>query len=357
MADYVASALLPFQARINKKYNAAELRELQNPILRNALGYADLLAGPDKVADIKQSDKRAVYTYYLKRMAATNGTARAFAPTGVQADSGQVTLSWVTFSETLAQYMQVGYDNVFDDVTLLDHQIMDKQRILRERIGTYIVQQLHNGRTQTAYSATLGAGGTDATKNMAWNGTNFAFENPATTLSTFFQNAANVMDQNKYYGKFDVIADPVIYRQAEFLRAQGPGNYQNLSFQFARYNPDGIMLHSVLGTSVAENYPNGCGIVLPYASFSTIPWIPKINRDTWGNYSEYNGGFGTIVDGTGLPITYAVRAWTQKVDGSSNGSVTQTVQVNMELSVDIAFNTAPISTSGETPVYEFGQLT
>jgi hypothetical protein len=356
VADYVASALLPFQARINKKYNAAELRELQNPILRNALNYADLLAGPQKVQDIKQSDKRAVYTYYLKRMAATNGTARSYAPTGVQADSGQVTLSWVTFSETLAQYMQVGYDNVFDDVTLLDHQIMDKQRILRERIGTYIVQQLHNNRTQTSYSATLGPGGTDATKIMSFNGTNFAFENSATYLSTFFENAANVMAQNKYYDNLDVIADPVIYRQARYLQAQGQGNAQNLSYQFTKYNPDGIMFHSVLGTSVAENYPNGCAIVLPYASFSCIPWIPKINRDTWGNYSEYNGGFGTIPDGTGLPLVYAVRAWTQKIDGSGNGSVTQTVQVNMELSVDIAFNTAPISNSGETPVYEFGQL-
>lgn len=356
MADYTASALLAFQSRINKKYNAAELRELQNPILRNALTYADLLGGTQTVEDIKKSDKRSVYTYYLKRMAATNGTARAYAPTGVQADSGQVTLSWVTFSETLSQYMQVGADNVFDDVTLLDHQITDKQRILRERIGTYIVQQLHTNRTQTSYSATLGAGGTDATKNMSWNGTNFAFENPASTKSTFFQLAANVMDQNKYYGQFDVVADPVSFASAEYLMAQGAGNAQNLSFQFKRFNPNGIMQHSVLGTTVAEAYPLGCGIVLPAASFAVIPWIPAINRTGWGNFSEYNGAFSTVPDATGLPLIYAVRGWTQKVDGSANGSVTQTVQVNMELSVDIAFNTAPISNSGETPVYEFGQL-
>lgn len=356
MADYTASALLAFQARINKKYNAAELRELQNPILRNALGYADLLAGTKTVQDIKESDKRAVDTYYLKKMAATNGTARAFAPTGVQADSGQVALSWVTFQETLGQYMQVGADNVFDDPTILDHQIMEKQRILRERIGTYIVQQLHNNRTQTAYSATLGAGGTDATKNMSWNGTNFAFENSASSASTLFQNMANVMDQNKYYGMFDVIADPTAYTKAQYLMAQGESNAQNLSFQFKRFNPEGIMQHSVLGTTVAENYPFGCGICLPYASFSCIPWIPALNRKGWGDYNEYNGGFGVVPDGSGLPLIYAVRGWTQKVDGSSNGSVVQTVQVQLELSVDIAFNTAPISTSGETPVYEFGQL-
>src|SRR5579864_5303853 len=125
MADYVASALLPFQSRINKKYNANELRELQNPVLRQALGYSDLLMGKNNVDSIKESDKRSVYTFYLKKMSATNGTARTYAPTGVQSDSGQVTLSWVTFSETLMLYAQVGYDNVFDDVTLLDHEIME----------------------------------------------------------------------------------------------------------------------------------------------------------------------------------------------------------------------------------------
>lgn len=352
MADYVASALLPFQSRINKKYNAAELRELQNPILRKALGYSDILMGRDNVNDIKESDKRAVYTYYLKRMSASNGTARSYAPTGVQADSGQVTLSWVTFSETLGQYMQVGYDNVFDDVSLLDHQIFEKQRILRERVGQYIVQQLHNNRTQTSPSV-----GDGSTRNATWDAANFAFLIDATEQTKFFQDAASVMKQNKYYDRFDVIADPITFKQAEFLRAQGPGNYQNLSYQFVDYNPDGIMFHSVLGDQVTTPYSNGVAIVMPYAAFSLVPWIPKINRVGWGNYSEYNGGFGTIGDATGLPITYAVRAWTQKVDGSGNGSVVQTVQVQMELSIDIAFNAAPISTSGESAVYEFAQNT
>lgn len=353
MSDYVASALLPFQSRINAKYNAAELRELQNPILRTALGYSDILMGRDNVNDIKESDKRSVYTYYLKRMAANNGTARSYAPSGVQSDSGQVTLSWVTFSETLGQYMQVGYDNVFDDVSMLDHQIMEKQRILRERVGTYIVQQLHTNRTQSTFSESLGAG---TTRNMSWNAANYAFENTGDQATKFFQNVASVMKQNKYYDKFDVIADPVIYKQADFLRNQGAGNATNLSYQFVDFNPNGIMMHTTLGQQVAEPYINGCGIVLPAASFSVVPWIPKINRKGYGNYSEYNGGFGTIADATGLPIEYAVRAWTQKIDGSGNGSVVQTVQVQMELSIDIAFNVAPISTAGETPVYEFGQL-
>lgn len=347
MADYTSSALLAFQSKVNKKYNAAELRELQNPILRQALGYSDLIVA--NASKIKESDKRTVYGYFLKKTAAVNGTARTYAPTGVQGDSGQITLSWVTFSETLGINMQVGADNVFDTMTLLDHQLMDKQRILRERIGTYIVTQLHSNRTQTAPTTT-------GIRNSSWNGVNFAFENAADQLNLFFENAASVMRQNKYYDKLDVVADPIIAKTARFNQFQGAGNAQNLAFQFQSYNPNGIMEHSTLGNEVATEYANGTALVLPAASFSVIPWIPKINRDGFGDYESFNGGFGTIPDGAGQPLTYAVRGWQSKADTSSAGGTVQDIHMDLELSVDIAFNVAPISVSGETAIYEFGQM-
>ena len=347
MSNFVSSALLAFQSKVNKKFNASELRELQNPILRQAIKYSDFILA--NVDQIKESDKRSVYTYFLKKTAATNGTARSYAPTGVQGDSGQVSLSWVTFSEPLGLNMQVGYDNVFDTMTLLDYMLMDKQRILRERIGTYIVQQLHNNRTQTAPN-------TVTVRNSSWNAANFAFENTQDQLDLFFENAASVMRQNKYYDKLDVIADPVIFKRARYDQSQSAGNAQNLAFQFQSYNPEGIMEHEVLGNEVAIPYTGGCAIVLPQASFAVIPWIPEINRKGWGDYEDFNGGFGVLDDATGLGIKYAVRGWAQKQDTSAAGGTVQDINMNLELSVDIAFNVAPMSTAGETPVYEFGQI-
>jgi hypothetical protein len=346
MADFTTSALLAFQSKVNKKYNQAEIRELQNPILRNALGYSDIIVA--NTAQIKESDKRSVYGYFLKKKASTTGTSRSYAPTGTQGDSGQLTFSWVTFSETLGIEMQVGMDNVFDTMTLLDHQIMEAQRNLRERIGTYIVTQLHSSRTQTA-PVTTGA------RNTTWNGTNYAFENSADQLNLFFENAASTMRENKYYNKLDVIADPKIFKQARFSQFQGQGNAQNLAYQFQSYNPNGIMEHSTLGNQVATDYTNGCAIVLPEASFGVIPWIPKINREGYGDYQSFNGGFGIVGDATGMPLTYAVRAWESKKDSSSTGGTVQDIHLDMELSVDIAFAAAPTSVSGETAIYEFGQ--
>jgi hypothetical protein len=45
------------------------------------------------VEEIKESDKRAVYTYYKKKKASTGGTARSYVSLQVlTSDSGQVTL-------------------------------------------------------------------------------------------------------------------------------------------------------------------------------------------------------------------------------------------------------------------------
>jgi hypothetical protein len=96
-------------------------------------------------------------------------------------------------------------------------------------------------------------------------------------------------------------------------------------------------------------------LVIPDQGFALTPWIPAVNREGWGDVDEYNGLFGIAPDAAGLDITYAVRAWTQKADGSGNGAVVQDVQTQMELSVDIAINTAPISNSGESTIYLFGQ--
>lgn len=348
MADFTSSALLAFQSKINKRYNANELREQQNPILRNGLAYSDFIIG--NVQDVKQSDKRAVYTYYLKKMSAGNGTARTFAPTGTQADSGQVTLTWVTFSENLGINMQVGMDNVFNTMTLLDHEIMEKQRILRERIGQYIVSQLYSSRTQASPATT-------ATRNMTWDAVNFAFKNDGAQANLFYENAASIMRQAKYYDKLDVVADPIIAKVARFNQFQGAGNQQNLAYQFQSYNPGGIMEHSSLGNEVAidASFSNGFALVLPFSSFAVIPWIPKINRDGFGDYESYNGGFGTVPDGAGQALTYAVRAWAQKADTSALGGTVQDIHLDMELSVDIAFCNAPMSTAGETAIYAFAQ--
>lgn len=342
MADFLSSQLLAFQSRVSQKFAEKELREQQNPILAAALSYSDFIV--DNPAAIKQSERRSVNAYYLKKRTATNGTARAYNHSGTQGDSVSVALSWATYSEPIALNLTVGQDNVIKRPELLDYSIMEAQRILRERIGLYILQQCHAQRTQVK-NTTI--------RNATWDGVNFQMQNSAGDVTKIFQNIGSIMRQHKYYGEIDVIADSVAFKQAQFLQAQGAGNSTNLDFQFKNFS--NIWEHPLLTTSVLTTATLGLAIAMPKYSISAIPWIPFINRQGWGDYESYNGGYGTLPDATGLPLTYAVHGYAQRVDASATNGSAQDVKVDLELSVDIAFQVAPLSTANETPIFEFIQ--
>jgi hypothetical protein len=345
MANYIDSLLLAFQARINKRFNEAELREQQTPILRVGLGNQDFVM--QNAQAIRESTRRDIKGYQFKRMAATNGTTRTHNHTGNQGDSMEVTLNWATFSETFSVLLTIGDDNIIKRPDIVDNQIMQVQRILRERIGLYLVQQLHAGRTQVANAVV---------RNAVFNAATDAFEISQANRDDFFAFVASVMQQHKYFGKLDLMVDNVLGPVANKLRNQGNSNANNLAYQFGDFS--NILQHNTLGIDVATDYADGAvAIALPENSFAFIPWIPAINRRGFGDYESYVGGYGTLPDGTGLPLNYAVHGYADRVDGGgASGGSTQDVRVEMEMSVDVAFQSADISTANETPIYEFAMV-
>jgi hypothetical protein len=344
MANYIDSLLLAFQSRINKRFTEAELREQQNPILRVGLDNQDFIM--QNAQSIKEGPSRSVKGYQFKRMAATNGTTRTYNHTGNQGDSMEVTLNWATFSEPMSILLTIGDDNVIKRPEIFDNQMMQIQRILRERVGLYLVQQLHAGRTQVS-NATV--------RNATFNSTTDAFEISQADKDEFFAFVASVMQQHKYYGKLDLMVDNVLGPRANKLRNQGSSNATNLAYQFGDFS--NIMQHNTLGVDVATDYTDGAvAIALPENSFAFIPWIPAINRKGWGDYESYVGGYGVAPDSTGLGLTYAVHGYANRVDASAAGGTAQDVRVELEVSVDVAFQAADISTANETPIYEFALL-
>lgn len=344
MSDYVASALLAAQVKITPRFTEAELRERQNPILRVGLQNQDYVVA--NAAAIKESEKRSVKGYQFKRMTADNGTARSHNFTGSQGDSTEVTLSWSTYTENLGIYLGVGSDNVAAYADILANQIRQKQRIIRERIGADLVTSLHAGRTATS-NATV--------RNAVFNSSNNAFEIAANDKDQVFAFVRSVMNQHKYLGDLDVIVDSVLDPLARKIAAQGTNNGTNLSYQLQGMN---VMPHDILGTDVAVSaYPSGgLALALPMNSFAFVPWIPKRYRDGFGNALSDTGVYATMPDDSGLPLTYSLRGYAARADGSGNGSTVDDVKVNWQLGVDVATQIAKISTANETPIYEFALL-
>lgn len=361
MANYISSLLLAYQGKIAQQLNAAEIREIEVPILDSALKSAPLALGVDAQA-IRDSTKRSVYTYGFNKFNPSVVGARALAPTGAQGDSNQTTLSWATYAVTGELFAQTGMDNKFSPQEMLNNQVSQMQRALRENIGLNIVANLHNSRSQVSRAVLDGRSassilGTD----VQWDGVNCCYTIASNKASTFFQAASNVMKQNYYYGSLRAIADPLTFNNATFLQNQGVGNAVNYDFQFADYLPgkDGIMMHPQLGTTVSELgiATGGTAIVMPTGgieAYCIVPWIPLRNRRGDGDMDSFNGGYGTIMDDKGYDLTYAVRGWAQKADGSGAGSVLQDTVNYLELSVDIAFVVGPMPTNaGESAIIEF----
>jgi hypothetical protein len=292
---------------------------------------------------VKEGPTRSIKGYQLKKMAATNGTTRVYNHTGGQGDSMEVTLNWATFSEPMSILLTIGDDNVIKRPEIFDNQMMQIQRILRERIGLYLVQQLHAGRTQVSNAIV---------RNATFNAATDAFEIAQSNKEDFFAFVASVMQQHKYFGRLDLMVDNVLGPVANKLRNQGNSNATNLAYQFGDFS--NIMQHNTLGVDVATDYADGAvGIALPENSFAFIPWIPAVNRKGWGDYESYVGGYGVTPDSTGLGLTYAVHGYANRVDASAAGGTAQDVRVELEVSVDVAFQAADISTANESPIYEF----
>jgi hypothetical protein len=341
MADYVTSAFLDAQTLITQKYTEHEQREREYPILATGLDNQDYVV--DNVAQIKESAKRDVKGYQFKAMTSDNGTTRSHNFDGSQGDTMEVDLNWNTFSETMGKYMTVGKDNMMNNARILANQISQKQRLIRQRLGKALLQSLHAGRTTVANAVVRNA-------SFDENIDAFLISNP----DLFFAYLQSVMQQHDYKGGLDVLVDAVLAPKAKNIAAQGSSNANNMAWQLEGMN---VMQHVDLGVNVGTDaFPNGgMAIALPENSFAYIPWIPSIYREGSGDFASYNGGYTTINDEVfGDKLTYALRGYSLRADGSANGGTTDDMKINFQLSVDVATQIAQLSEAGASPVYEFG---
>lgn len=344
MADYVDSAFLSAQTIVNGGYQEAEVRERLYPILQKGLTNAPYIV--QNVNEIKESTKRAVKAYQFKRIAADNGTNWSHNFTGSQGDSMEIDLTWSIFTETFTTYMGAGDDNVFNDAQMLANHVKQKQRILRERLGKALLENLHAARTQVSAPSTAGY-----LRNATFDSDLDAFL--ISNQDRFFAYLKSVMEQHNYLGNVDVMVDSVLSPLAANIANQGSSNGSNLQWQLDGMS---IMKTHALGAEVAGTaYPaGGVAIALPEYSFGYIPWIPAKYRNGSGSFDSYNGGFSTMPDDVfGDALQYTLRGYTERADGSSNGSTVDTLRTHWQIGIAVANPIADISTANETPIYEF----
>lgn len=337
MANFDTSNLLTAQQILKDKYAKPEMRMKPAP----AFG---LLTSNDSILmvgaeTLRTREDRAIEAHLLKRTKRSAGSARAYNHTGTLDDSQKITLTWTTKSDKFAISLK-----------LLDKSLFDFNTVLANKLEQACMNILEDKETEAiAYLKAQKATTNPTLKGATWNDTLDAVEIDAANAVTFYQRLKSAMNQNYFSGQLDVISDPLMQIAANYQAAQGGGNATNLSFQFAGMNiTESIELAD-------SNYPSGIVLAMPAGSVAALNWIPKQNRQGWGDYNSYVGGYGVF---NFMGHQFALHGYAQRADSSASNGDVQDVQMEFELSCDTSFNKAPLSAiAGRTDsvIIEFAQ--
>jgi hypothetical protein len=339
MANFDVSNLLTAQTMVADKYKSPEMRMKPAPAFSLLTQNDNFLI--QSAETLKTRDDRAIEAHLLKRTKRTSGSSRVHDHAGTIDDSDKVALSWTTKSDKFAISLKLLNKSVFDFNTVLANKFEQACMNVLEDKETEAIAYLRAQRATAQPSLTA----------ASFNALNDAVEIALANQNKFFHILRSVMKKN-YFGSqmIDIVADSSMAINAEFLAAQGAGNSTNYGYQFAGLNiAESIELAD-------SNYTSGCVIAMPAGTVCALNWIPKENRQGWGDYNTWEGGFGTF---SFMGYTFAVHGYAGRANTSASNGDTQDVLMEFEVSLDSSYNKAPLSTiTGRTDsvIIEVAQL-
>ena len=343
MAYFVPSALVAGQAKFTDRMTSGEWR-LPDSVAFNA-AQKSLIANPS-LAEIRTREDRSVYAYFPIRQTAIGSSARAYNHTGARGDSLPKTITWTTFAEPFSISIKQADNNIFSFAEMYASSLQNAILNLINRADAWFVAALLADKTQ--YSAGGGKG--------AWNGTSLNTEIPLAEQNYFFQDARQLLQFNLFKGQLIAIADDSALVLAQRLQALGSANAVNYGFQFAGMDVLGTT-RTVLGSTYG-----GSALVYENGLVAIEPWIPKQNRKALDPVKayEYNGDYGQIFVPSLPGVPFAIHAYSLRADNAALGGYTQDLQMEVEVSFDLAYVSSPLSTfrsASDSVVYAVGQLT
>ena len=343
---YAASAMAKAQAKLVAAFQASELRYTDPAVYRLFLQQAPIMF-PD-YAQLRLREDRTVEAYYRKRTSRSLSTGRSEAHTGSHGDTGVLTPSWTTYSDTFAISLKQADNNMYSLEDMMQNELENLFKNFIEGNETTATAYLVTNRTH--FSAANFAPDDDLGH---FNFSTFVHEIPAATYwgannfnIMFGQAIKTVMQVNKYNG-FSLACDSVAWSKLQYVAAQGKDNANNLSFTL-----DGIeYFHAIKmnALAVALGYTNGFVVAVPNGTIGCLPWIPKQNKEGKDTKIQTYSMLTNPFDGQ----DYAIHNYPVKADGTSTGGYTQDEMEQFEGSLDLAFEHAPLSVSGETPLFAF----
>lgn len=335
MANYQDSLLVNAQTVLATKYNEAELRRKERPVLTMASKNDYSIPAAE---EIRKSNDRTVEVKWLKQKSAGAATAKVAAHTGTKGDSGTTNLVWVTYTETFYTSAKQAENNVIQLERMFQHEMEQAIDNLKDRHETYGLSYLVSNRCQLAAPATSGQG--------TWDAANFSLDIAATEQDYFAQRAKTFMRGRYYRGDLDMIPDLALYPILERTMWQGAGNSTNLNPQM-----QGVNFAPTTETILAAK-ATGSALIMPAGTFAAINWNEPLNRSGKINSGMTNIGMvGTLLDPFGSGYKFDVSTYSVRSDQSSAGGNVQDFVDQWEIALTVAYALPPLALADDSPVH------
>ena len=338
MANRTTANLVRAQAKLIGAFQAGELR-YRFPATYLALRAMGNIMFPNYDVLRGREDRLIETNFNLRSKRALGTGGRTHNHTGVKGHTSTLTPTWTTNDDKFNYSLKQGDDSLYN----LDEQVFSE-------ISNIIANFMEGYETlATDYLFNNRSGVNIATAKGTFNATLDAFEILEANKNQAMQISRIAYEANKYGGSFTVFCDSISYTDFQFQAAQGMQNATNLSFQFNGIN----FVHSVemgaLAGALETPYTKGFWIIVPDGMVTTLPWIPRQNRvGVETSVNKYSNILNPI-DGE----VYALHEYETRANDTSNNGYTQDVVTQIQISQDLAFAKAPLSTANETPILAF----
>lgn len=340
MANNSASTLLAGQALFNEQMKSGEWRPVDSNAVRTA--NKGQIANP-ALGALRTQENRAVKAYFPIRKSAGSATARVARHTGTAGDSAEKDITWSTFSETFSISLTRGLNNMIPPEMEYAIGLRNAIDSLLARVDSWFVTQLLADKTQVNAGGGLGA----------FDGVTNDYQVALALENTFFSNVKAMMEKNLYNGQLTGIIDSPANVIARNSYAQGNNNGDNLNYQFMGFDTLAPTTKDLLSSTTYK----ASGLFFQNGLVAVLPWIPQKNRKALNPQlvGSYNGDYGSISIPE-LGIDFAISAYSDRADGSAVGGENQDVTTQFEVSIDMGYQSAPLSTANESVVFSAGLL-
>lgn len=346
MANYADSRWAAFQYKVSEMMQRPEFKFKPSPALMKYLKNTDFLipaSEKERVLGVKQSDQDTVELNFINKQTIATGSARAYNHTGSINDSTKVTASFTTYAADFTYSLKSSDRTSWELADIIAKQIRSASIALHASIETAALARMNTYKSQVVTSA--------APKSGTWDAVNHVFGIAQTDKDLWMQKLKGFMREQYYRGVgFDAVVDEYLYQLGEHLIQQGQGNATNLGWQSV-----GLMADVTEELTTDAGYV-GMGYAFAEGTIGVIPWIPKLNRQNYGDPGKVGGLYTTIPDPLGSGLTFAVHEYQEAADNQNGAGETQDVNTHVELSIDLAFVEDVMSTANASPIFKFGLL-